>query len=32
MIAYSKAKMESSGNKRSCFRPFWMGNISNRFY
>jgi len=25
-MAYYKAKLENSGDKTSCFRPFWIGN------
>jgi hypothetical protein len=28
-MAYSKAKLKSSGDKASpCFRPFWIGKLS----
>jgi hypothetical protein len=30
-MAYSKAKLKSSGDKASpCFRPFWMGKLSHK--
>jgi hypothetical protein len=30
-MAYSKAKLKSSGDKASpCFRPFWIGKLSDR--
>jgi hypothetical protein len=30
-MAYSKAKLESSGDKASaCFRPFWIGKLSDK--
>jgi hypothetical protein len=30
-MAYSKAKLKSSGNKASpCFRPFWIGKLSDK--
>jgi hypothetical protein len=30
--AYSKAKLKNNGDKASpCFRPFWKGNLSDRF-
>jgi len=32
LIAYSTAKLKSNGDKVSpCFRPFWKGNLSDRF-
>jgi hypothetical protein len=27
-MAYSKAKLKSSGDKASCFTPFWVGKLS----
>jgi hypothetical protein len=31
--AYSKAKLKSSGSKTSpCFRQFWIGSSSDRFF
>jgi hypothetical protein len=31
LMAYSKAKLESSGDKAShCFRPFWIGQLSHK--
>jgi hypothetical protein len=31
LMAYSKAKLESRGDKASpCFRPFWMGKLSDK--
>jgi hypothetical protein len=31
LMAYSKAKLESNGDKASlCFRPFWIGNVSDK--
>jgi hypothetical protein len=31
LMAYSKAKLKSSGDKASpCFRPFWIGKLSDR--
>jgi hypothetical protein len=30
-MAYSKAKLKSSGDKASpCFRPFWIGKLSDK--
>jgi hypothetical protein len=30
-MAYSKAKLNSSGDKASpCFRPFWIGKLSDK--
>jgi hypothetical protein len=30
-MAYSKAKLKSSGDRASpCFRPFWIGNLSDK--
>jgi hypothetical protein len=30
-MAYSKAKLKSSGDKASpCFRPFWTGKLSDK--
>jgi hypothetical protein len=31
-MAYSKAKLKSSGNKGSCFRPFWIGKLSRQMF
>jgi hypothetical protein len=32
-MAYSKAKLKSSGDKASpCFRPFWIGKLSDRCF
>jgi len=32
LMAYSKAKLKSSGDKTSpCFRPFWIWNASGRY-
>jgi hypothetical protein len=32
-MAYSKAKLKSSGDRESpCFRPFWMGKLSDNVY
>jgi hypothetical protein len=28
-MAYSKAKLKSSGDVAPCFRPFWIGKLSN---
>jgi hypothetical protein len=31
-MAYSRAKFKSNGDKASpCFRPFWMGNVPNKY-
>jgi hypothetical protein len=31
LLAYSKAKLKSSGDKASpCFRPFWLGKLSDK--
>jgi hypothetical protein len=31
-MAYSKAKLKSNGDKASpCLRPFWMGNLSDKY-
>jgi hypothetical protein len=31
-VAYSKGKLESSGDKASpCFRPFWIGKLSDKW-
>jgi hypothetical protein len=27
LMAYSKAKLKSSGDRASCFRPFWIGKL-----
>jgi hypothetical protein len=30
-MAYSKARLESSGDRASpCFRPFWIGKLSDK--
>jgi hypothetical protein len=30
-MKYSNAKLKSSGDRESpCFRPFWMGKLSNK--
>jgi hypothetical protein len=31
LMAYSKTKLKSSGDRSSpCFRPFWIGNLSDK--
>jgi hypothetical protein len=33
LMAYYKAKLKSSSNKGSpCFRPFWIGKLSDTFH
>jgi hypothetical protein len=29
-MTYSKAKMKSNDDKTSCFKPFWIGKISDK--
>jgi hypothetical protein len=30
-MAYSKAKLKSSDDDTSCFRPFWIGKLSDKY-